>query len=107
METTRLGFERSLRIAHEVDGEDGRSVHVDLTASGTLDVSGHDTGPSVRRTWGDNVFECGVEFAAADLPRLAFALIAEHYTGDLDAVRKIARLAKRHGIETETWDWAW
>ena len=107
METTRLRFERSLRIAHQEGGDDSRSVHVDLTASGTLDVSGHDTGPTVKRTWGDNMFECGVEFAPADLPRLAFALIAEHYAGDLDAVRKIAKLAQRHGIEAETWDWAW
>lgn len=49
----------------------------------------------------------GVEFAVADLPRLAFALVAEHYAGDPDAVTKIKKLAERHGIEAETWDWAW
>lgn len=64
----------------------------------------NDTGPSVRRAWGDNVFECGVEFAEVDVPRLAFVLVAKHYAGDLDAVAKIKKLAERHGIEAETWD---
>lgn len=64
MEMTRLGFERTLRLAHQGGshadrGQDSSSVHVDLTAAGTLDLSRHDTGPSVRRAWGDNVFEYG------------------------------------------------
>lgn len=107
MKPTRLRSDRSLRIAHQVDGEDSRSVHVDLIPDGTLDLSGHDTGPTVRRAWDANVFEHGVIIAPADLPLLAFALVAEHYAGDLDAVGKITKLAERHGIEAETWDWAW
>ena len=112
METTRLGFECTLWLAHEGGshadrGQDSRSVHIDLTAAGTLDLSRHDTGPSVRRAWADNVFEYGVEFAAVELPKLAFALVAEHYAGNLDAVSKITKLVQRHGIETERWDWAW
>ena len=106
MKPTRLGSDRSLRIAHQVDGEDSRSVHVDLIPDGTLDLSGHDTGPSVQQAWDADVFECGIVFAPADMPGLAFALVAEHYTGDLDAVDKITKLARRHGIEAKTWDWA-
>lgn len=53
------------------------------------------------------MFEYGVKLATADLPKLAFALVAEHYAGDLDAVGKIKKLAERHGIEAKTWEGAW
>lgn len=42
---------------------------------------------------------------AADVSRLAFALIAEHYQGELRAVAKVRELAERHGIDAGFWDW--
>lgn len=85
------------------DEEEFTSIDLALTAEGGIDLSGQDMGPTVRRTWGDTDFEYGVRIAPADVPRLAFALIAEHYRGELGAVQKISELAERHGISAEAW----
>lgn len=88
------------------DEEEFTSIDLVLKDDGTLDLSGQDMGPIVRQVWGDSDYEYGVRIAAADLPRLAFALIAEHYRGDLSAVQKVRELAERHNINPEYWDWA-
>ena len=85
------------------DEEEFTSVDMALTAEGGISLSGQDLGPIVRQTWGDSDYEYGVRIAPADVPKLAFALIAEHYRGDLGAVEKISELAKRHGIGAEAW----
>jgi hypothetical protein len=88
------------------DEEEFTSINLSLTAEGGIDLSGHDMGPTVRRTWGDSDYEYGIRVAPAHTAKLAFALIAEHYHGDLQAVQKVRELAERHGIAAGFWDWA-
>lgn len=88
------------------DEEEFTSVDVALTAEGGIDLSAQDLGPTVRQTWGDDDYEYGIRIAPADTARLAYALIAEHYSGDLRAVAKVRELAQRHGIDSHFWDWA-
>lgn len=88
------------------DGEDFTSVDLALTITGGIDLSGQDLGPIVKQTWGNDDYEYGVRIAPADVPRLAFALIAEHYRGDLGAVQKVRDLAERNGINAGFWNWA-
>lgn len=88
------------------DEEEFTSVDLALTAEGGIDLSAQDLGPTVRRTWGDDDYEYGIRIAPADAARLAYALIAEHYRGDLRAVAKVRELAGRHGIDAQFWDWA-
>jgi hypothetical protein len=88
------------------DEEEFTSIDLALTTEGGIDLSGQDMGPAVRRTWGDNDYEYGIKIAPADAAKLAFALIAEHYHGDLQAVQKVRALAERHGINAGFWDWA-
>jgi len=87
------------------DEEEFTSIDLVLN-DGTLDLSGQDMGPMVRRLQGDADYEYGIRIAPADLPKLAFALIAEHYKGDLSAVQKVRELAERHEIEPNFWTWA-
>ncbi|NNG57129.1 hypothetical protein [Sphingomonas paucimobilis] len=87
------------------DEEEFTSVDMALTAEGGIDLSGQDMGPIVKQTWGDDDYEYGVRIAPADVSKLAFALIAEHYHGDLQAVQKVRELAERHGINPQFWDW--
>ena len=88
------------------DEEEFTSIDLALTTEGGIDLSGQDMGPAVRRTWGDNDYEYGIKIAPAYAAKLAFALIAEHYHGDLQAVQKVRALAERHGINAGFWDWA-
>ncbi|EPE61531.1 hypothetical protein L479_02075 [Exiguobacterium sp. S17] len=97
-----MADQNAVRLALR-DEEEFTSIDMVLTAVGGIELSGQDTGPTVRQTWGDADFEYGVRIAPEDVPRLAFALVAEHYRGELGAVQKISELAERHGISAETW----
>lgn len=88
------------------DDEEFTSIDLVLKPDGTLDLSGQDMGPMVKQFHGDTDYEYGIRIAPTDLPRLAFALIAEHYKGDLAAVQKVRELAERHDIKPNFWDWA-
>ena len=94
----------SLELARQ-EGEDYRSVILERTAEGVLDLSARDKGPAVREFWGDEDYEFGIRIAPADLPAFAFALVREHYRGDLDAVARLRALAEAEGIETNFWSW--
>ena len=86
-------------------GVEYRSVRLELTSEG-LDLSALDMGPTVEATWGDDDYEFGVRIKTADLPKLAYALIADRYRGRQDAVDCIRELATRAGIEPNFWSWA-
>ncbi len=89
----------------ELTGEEQSTIYLRLTAHG-LGVDGQDLGPSVRRIWDDGDYEYGIRVANADLPRLAFALIARHYRGNLQAVSELKRLATEHGIAANFWTYS-
>lgn len=100
--TTRShpGRIRELRIACLEREERRTELWLDLEADGNVGLTLEATGAQAGG-WRE---EHGIDIAVSDLPRLAFALLAEHYAGDLDAIGKVRELARRSGIAIEAWE---
>lgn len=92
---------RSMELARS-DGEERTVITVRIGHKGEIALAGHDLGPRVREVWGDD-YEYGLTIASEDVPSLALALIAEHYSGDLTAVTRLAELAARHDVAISRW----
>lgn len=96
------------RLAERIatrEGEEKTSIDLALTAGGGIELSGHDLGPLVQRMQGDGDYEYGIRIRPEDIGHLVFALIAEHYGGDLEAVARVRDLALKYGIEVNSWEW--
>ena len=96
---------QSLELARQ-EGENFRSVILASTEEGGLDVSAQDMGPTVRALHDDGDYEFGIRIAPEHLAAFAFALVREHYQGDLDAVAKLRAIADRDGLPTNFWTWS-
>ena len=64
--------------------------------SGSLQLFYYDIGDDALRTFGDSDYEVWTVVAQADLPKLAFALLAEKYAGRADALTDFQAFSQAH-----------
>jgi hypothetical protein len=95
---------RVIEIARQ-EGAEFRSVRLTLEDDGAIKMDAQDMGPTVTEIWGDSDYEFCVDIAPAALPKLAFELLREKYTGQLGAVDAFRDWCEAHGIEHEFDSW--
>jgi len=74
-----------IEIARQ-DGTEFRSVYLSLEDDGTIKMDAQDIGPTVTEHWGDYDYEFWVRVPPASVPKLAFELLREKFSGQLGAV---------------------
>ena len=87
------------------DGTEFRSVRLTLEDDGAIKMDAQDIGPTVTEIWGDSDYEFWVCVAPTSLPKLAFELLREKFTGQLGAVDAFRDWCKAHGVEHEFDSW--
>jgi hypothetical protein len=93
-----------IEIARQ-EGAEFRSVRLALEDDGTIQMDAQDIGPTVTRIWGDNDYEFWVRVPPASLPKLAFELLREKFSGQLGAVDVFRDWCTAHGIQHEFDSW--
>src|SRR5262249_315497 len=76
---------RAIEIARR-EGIEFRSVYLSLEDDGTIKMDAQDMGPTVEEHWGDDDYEFWVLVPPASVPKLAFELLREKFSGQLGAV---------------------
>lgn len=80
-------------------------VTLELLGDGSLQLFYHDIGEDARRSFGDGDYESWITIPAAEIPNLAFALMAEKYEGRYDARSDFATFCEKWGVKHEGWSW--
>ena len=87
------------------EGKEFRSVHPSLEDDGTIKMDAQDMGPTVTQMWGDDDYEFWVRVPPASLPKLAFELLREKFSGQLGAVDAFRDWCKTHDIPHQFDSW--
>lgn len=88
------------------EGTVSRRVRLYARDDGRIMFEGQDLGPSIEEIFGDSDYEYWVNVPAGDLQKLAFELLREKYTGQLNAVEAFRDWCQTHGIEHKFENWA-
>ncbi len=80
-------------------GTTSRHVRLYMRDDGGIMFEGQDLGPSVEEVFGDSDYEYWVHVPPSALQKLAFELLREKYTGQLNAVEAFRDWCKAHGVE--------
>ena len=95
-----------MTIIYSNKNEGGKTtVTLELLPDGSLQLFYYDIGEDARRTFGDSDYEAWTTIPAAELPKLAMALLAEKYTGRHDALSDFASFCEARGIVHEGGVW--
>jgi hypothetical protein len=62
------------------------SVQLSLEDDGTIKMDAQDIGATISQIWGDDDYEFWVRVPPSSLPKLAFELLREKFSGQLGAV---------------------
>ena len=81
------------------------TVTLEMLADGSLQLFFYDIGDDCRQVFGDSDYEHWLTVPPGDLPKLAFALLAEKYAGRHDSVRDLAAFCKANDIRHENGLW--
>jgi hypothetical protein len=93
-----------IEIARQ-EGAELRSVRLALEDDGAIKMDAQDMGPTVTRIWGDDDYEFWVRVPPASLPKLAFELLREKFSGQLGAVDAFRDWCKAHAVQHEFDSW--
>lgn len=97
-------MENSIELARQ-DGTEYRSVRLSLAEGGAIKIDAHDMGPNVERFWDHEDYEYSVAVPASAVARLAVALLAEKFTGNLGAVDAFRSFCEMHAIAHKFDSW--
>lgn len=78
-----------------------RSVGLTLHDNGDVGIDQQDIAPSVEAAFGDSDYERWTIVPAAEVGRLAAALLVEKYRGRADAVDGFSAFCAEHGIAAQ------
>lgn len=81
-------------------------ITLETLADGALQLFYHDVGEQARITFGDGDYEAWATIPAAELPRLAVALLAERYRGRSTALSEFRAFCASHAIAVESASWS-
>ena len=87
------------------EGTEFRRVDLMLKDDGAIVLEGQDMGPTVEAVWGDSDYEYWVRVAPPSLPKLAFELLREKFSGQLGAVDAFRDWCTTHGVQHEFDSW--
>ena len=73
--------------------------------NGALRVDRFDTAPAPERMLGGD-YESWITIPSEELPKLAFALLAEKLAGNLGAVTDAEAICSTHGLKHERGSWS-
>ena len=93
-----------IEIARQ-EGTEFRSVRLALEDDGAIKMDAQDIGPNVTQIWGDDDYEFWVRVTPASLPKLAFELLREKFSGQLGAVDAFRDWCTAHGVQHEFDSW--
>ena len=93
-----------IEIARQ-EGVEFRSVRLALEDDGAIKMDAQDMGPTVTQIWGDDDYEFWVRVPPTSLPKLAFELLRERFSGQLGAVDAFRDWCEAHGIEHKFDSW--
>jgi hypothetical protein len=79
-------------------------VRLSLEDDGAIKMDTQDIGPTVTRIWGDD--DCELRVPPTSLPKLAFELLREKFSGQLGAVDAFRDWCRTHGVQHEFDSWA-
>jgi len=82
-------------------GPNSRSIGVTLHSDGSVGIDQQDMGPAVEQCFGDSDYERWTIVPAAEVGRLAAALLVEKFEGRVDAVDAFSAFCRAHGIAAE------
>ena len=85
------------------EGSEFRSVRLSVSSDGSIRIDAHDMGETAKAIWGDDEYEFWIDVPATALPKLAFALLREKYSGRSRAVDEFRTFCETAGIEHQ-WD---
>jgi hypothetical protein len=88
------------------DGANSRSVRLTVKPDGAVQIETQDMGEQVERIWGDSDYEFWIDIPAAELAKLAFALLKDRYAGRSGAVDELSRFCKEQQIDYKRGSWA-
>ena len=88
------------------EGENFRSIMVNLEADGTLVLDAQDMGPLVQQVWGDSDYEFWCRVPPEAMGKLAFALMKKLYAGREQAVDELRALCAAEGVLHENGSYA-
>jgi hypothetical protein len=94
-----------IELAPKSDGARYRRITLELEADGAVFLRSHAMGAAFEAVWGVDDEEITVRLPAAEVARLALALIAEQLAGERDAARALIELCETHEIGSETANW--
>ena len=87
------------------EGDEFRSVRLAIEDDGAIKMDAQDMGPTVAQIWGEDEYEFWVRVPPASLPKLAFELLREKFSGQLGAVDAFRDWCKARGIQHEFNSW--
>jgi hypothetical protein len=87
------------------EGAEFRSVRLALEDDGAIKMDAQDMGPTVTQIWGDEEYEFWVRVPPHSLPKLAFELLREKFSGQLGAVDAFRDWCKAHAVQHEFDSW--
>ena len=88
------------------EGENFRSIRINLEADGTLMLDAQDMGPLVQQVWGDSDYEFWCRVPPEAIGTLALALIKKLYAGREQAVDEFRALCAAEGVLHESGSYA-
>jgi hypothetical protein len=87
------------------EGEDSSVLWLRQRKDGAISIDGQDMGPLVERTWQHDDYEYSVFVPAAAVPKLAFELLKEKFTGNLSAEVDLLKFCREHSVPAEFCSW--
>ena len=87
------------------EGTEFRSVRLTVEDDGAIKMDAQDIGPTVTEIWGADEYEFWVHVPRAALPKLAFELLREKFSGQLGAVDAFRDWCTRHGVQHQFDSW--
>ncbi len=98
-------MEQSVELARQ-EGVVSRSVRLSISPAGGIVLDAQDMGPNVKRTWDDGDYEFWVTVPPSALAKLAFELLKDKFTGEINAVDAFRAYCTARGIAHEFESWA-
>ncbi len=86
-------------------GTECRSVRLGREGAGASRMEAQYIGPTVSQFWGDDDYEFWVRVPPASLPKLAFELLREKFSGQLGAIDAFRDWCTTHGVQHEFDSW--
>jgi len=92
-------------LYRSIDAGGTTTITLEATGDGGLQLFYHDIGEEARRSFGDSDYEAWATVPAVEVPKLAFALLAERWRGDPRALSAFRDFCRERAIAAESGSW--